>query len=293
MDRTLVDIALVLNTHPLIGRVKVFGMARERPDEAETLLLGVIAKGTEIDSAAFLSLRQLLLTTAQRSGDALQPIVLLDKPNGPVWVPKPATNLWEKRAHAQQLAAVLRQGEAFEDWFGRIIAPRLTSEGHSRPSPVTPRQLRTLRADIVQHLDPQWLEPAYRDHWSLENPTAGFCSLAAEAAFFELGGGPAGWKGMVQREPDNQTHWWIEHAHGLRFDPTDSQYREAKDVPPYERGLIGRACGFMGIRRDPDNRWGFGRRPGTRAAELLSHLRRPAFVAQNSATPQTRRVLPR
>lgn len=272
MDRTLVDIALVLNAHPLASRLQIFGDARIRPDEAEVLQLGLVANPHEIDTPAFLSLRQLLLTTARRSGRVLKPLVLLDKPDGALLAPKGSDDLWEK-VPASLLSRELRGGEPFSAWMDRVISPRMTDEGFARDPCVSALRLRSLRAAIVQHLDPSWLEPAYQSRWSVDNPTLGFCSMASEAAFFELGGGPAGWKAMVQREADQTTHWWLEHASGLRFDPTDSQYRQENQVPPYERHLAGRACAFMGMRKDPDSRWGFERKPGLRAGVLLDRLR--------------------
>lgn len=273
MERLLVDIALVLRAAPLCERLVVFDTARLRPDEATSLKVGLSATASEIDTAEFLSLRECLSLTAQKSAGALKPVILMDSPAGTLWELQPLMQKWAKAKPTPITNLEVKKGEPFHLWFNRIVSPRLDPQGGS-VEPVAPaQQLRSLRASISQHLDPSWLEPAYMAQWNLDNPTLGFCSIAAEAAFFELGGSPAGWKGMVQRESPTQTHWWIEHVSGLRFDPTDSQYRQENAVPPYERGLTGRACAFMGMRQDPESRWGFGRKPGLRAAALLNKLR--------------------
>ena len=118
-------------------------------------------------------------------------------------------------------------------------------------------------------LSPALLVSPYKERWSADNPTLGFCSMASEAAWFVLGGNKAGWTAKVQREDDGTTHWWLEQADGTRFDPTADQYRAVGKVPPYERGLMGKSSGFMGMRKDADNPFGLGLKPGKRAQALL------------------------
>lgn len=140
--------------------------------------------------------------------------------------------------------------------------------------PITITNLDELRALIHQALDPSLLSKEYRHTWSADNPTAGLCSVAAEAAWFVLGSSKQGWISHVTSDPKNGgTHWWLEHTSGLRFDPTEEQYRSIGDVPPYERGAQGRPTGFMGIRQDPGNEWGFERKPSKRAQDLLNRMR--------------------
>ena len=139
--------------------------------------------------------------------------------------------------------------------------------------PISITNLNELRQRIHQALDPSLLSKEYRHTWSATNPTAGLCSVAAEAAWFILGGSQSGWVSHVASDPKNGgTHWWLEHSSGLRFDPTEEQYRTIGDVPPYERGALGRPTGFMGIRQDPGNAWGFDRKPSRRAQELLTRM---------------------
>jgi hypothetical protein len=127
---------------------------------------------------------------------------------------------------------------------------------------------------VRAHLTPDLLLPEFRKTWSKANPTAGFCSVASEAAFFLLGGGPAGWKAQTARDSDGIVHWWLAHDSGLLLDLTADQYT-ARGMPvPYASGK-GRGGGFQGMRTDPDSPWGFGRRPSARAAVLLERIARP------------------
>ena len=134
-------------------------------------------------------------------------------------------------------------------------------------------ELEALALRIRQSLDASLLRPPYDTKWTPSNPTYGFCSIAAEAAWFVLGGKPNGWVAHTARDTDNSTHWWLEHDSGLRFDPTADQYRSQGLLPPYERGIKTNAGGFMGMRRDPENVWGMERKPSARALQLLERMR--------------------
>jgi len=118
-------------------------------------------------------------------------------------------------------------------------------------------------------LTPDLLRPEWRAGWSPENPAFGHCAGASEAVYFLLGGPKAGIKAWVARDSDGRTHWWLQDARGVRIDPTADQYTSVGRTPPYERGLPGRPCGFQGQRRDPANRYGFGRKPSGPAARIL------------------------
>lgn len=130
-----------------------------------------------------------------------------------------------------------------------------------------------LRRRLHESLGPDLLSSAYRHTWSEGNPTAGLCSVASEAAWFVLGGLNSPWVPMVARDGDAGTHWWLENRQtGERFDPTEEQYRSQGHLPPYERGLVGQGSGFMGMRRDEGNPWGFDRKPSLRAQRLLERV---------------------
>lgn len=144
-----------------------------------------------------------------------------------------------------------------------------------------PHDLEKLRARLHQGLGSDLLSPAYRHTWSESNPTAGLCSVASEAAWFILGGLNSSWTPMVVRDGDAGTHWWLENRQtGERFDPTEEQYRSQDRLPPYDRGLPGQGAGFMGIRRDEENPWGFERKPSSRAQQLLVRVLGEQSIAE-------------
>ena len=148
------------------------------------------------------------------------------------------------------------------------------------PETAKPRSTTAIPADtvaravgaVVSVLTPDLLHPRYRGFRSVGNPTAGHCAAACEAVYFLLGGPLAGLAAFYAREDDGTTHWWLETGDGTRVDPTADQYRSTGRVPPYERGRPGRGCGFMGQRSDPGSPYGFGMRPGLRAARILARV---------------------
>lgn len=146
---------------------------------------------------------------------------------------------------------------------------------------VSPIQLDALRHRLHAALGPDLLAADYRSNWSEDNPTAGLCSVACEAAWFILGGLNSPWVPMVARDGDRGTHWWLENRQtDERFDPTVEQYLSQGRTPPYDRGLKGQGAGFMGIRRDEGSAWGFERKPSARAQRLLERLMGTTSVEQ-------------
>lgn len=122
-------------------------------------------------------------------------------------------------------------------------------------------------------LTPDKLQPGYRKAWTPSNPLLGFCSLASEAAWFILGGAPSGWVAQVGRDDQGGTHWWLDHPTHGRLDLTASQYTLQSRPLPYQSGQSGgRPGGFMGIRQDDTNPWGFGRKPSRRVQVILDEV---------------------
>lgn len=134
------------------------------------------------------------------------------------------------------------------------------------------KSLHILSDFLSQGYDPELLHKEYKNGWSKENPSYGFCAISAEVAWFLLGGKEAGWTAWNVRDEDGSTHWWLQHKDGVLFDPTRSQFDCIGKKPPYERGLPGRPGGFMGIRVDEDSPWCGARRPSIRASELMSRI---------------------
>jgi len=140
--------------------------------------------------------------------------------------------------------------------------------------PPCPRKVSDVIGKVVSVLTRDLLSPRYAaDLPDNAHPTTGHCSVAAEAVYFMLGGTCAGLVAMVARDHDGTTHWWLVHkASGTIIDPTRPQYDSVGDCPPYERGVPGMPCGFQGQRRNQDSRFGFGRDPGKRAAEVIRRV---------------------
>jgi len=140
--------------------------------------------------------------------------------------------------------------------------------------PPSPRTVSDVIGKVVSVLTPDLLSARYAaDLPDDAHPTTGHCSVAAEAVYFMLGGTAAGLIAIVARDHDGTTHWWLVHkASGTIIDPTRSQYDSIGDRPPYERGIPGMPCGFQGQRRNPNSRFGFGRDPGKRAAEVIRRV---------------------
>lgn len=141
-----------------------------------------------------------------------------------------------------------------------------------KPRPFACANLEQLRQCIQNCLTPDLLLPEFQKNWSSANPTQGFCSVASEAAWFALGGSKQGWSAYTARDDNNVVHWWLQHTSGLIFDPTVEQYTSIGGLPPYQKNVPIKACGFMGVRKDPDNCWGFERKPSRRAQNLLNAI---------------------
>jgi hypothetical protein len=259
--------------------MRVFGSARTRPDEARDLDLCLVLPGPVIHNSPEMDALTHFLGAARARLGWLDCFALIGRA---LMVRNPDASDWVNARHAKALKEAIAEGEPFATWYDRVVRPRCEPEKcvsvARLPVPVADPpvpnavELAALATQIQAHLDPAWLQPAYRAQWSPANPTLGFCAIAAEAAFFRLGGAPAGWVAWAVRESADASHWWLEHRSGLRFDPTADQFHRQGQVPPYERGLPGKPCGFQGMRQDPNSPYGFGRRPSARAQALLDAL---------------------
>lgn len=152
-------------------------------------------------------------------------------------------------------------------------------------SPLQCTNLSQLRTTIQACLSPDLLHKNFRPQWAPDNPTWGFCSVASEAAWFVLGGSQKGWSAYTARDEKGIVHWWLQHTSGLIFDPTEEQYTSQGKKPPYRAGAAGRIGGFMGVRKDEGNEWGFDRKPSLRAQQLLDKM-----VEHATAPKETKNV---
>ncbi len=90
---------------------------------------------------------------------------------------------------------------------------------------------------------PELLKRPYREGWSPQNPTWGFCYIASEACWHMLGGFESPWRPVWARDQEGGTHWWLEHILTKeRLDPTADQYLLLGETPPYSQGV---RAGFL------------------------------------------------
>ena len=82
----------------------------------------------------------------------------------------------------------------------------------------------------------------------------GNCYVTSEALYHLLGGKKAGWKPM-RMQTQSGTHWWLEHASGVRVDATARQFGGRR--VPYSSGV---GSGFL------------TKRPSKRARQLMETL---------------------
>jgi len=82
----------------------------------------------------------------------------------------------------------------------------------------------------------------------------GNCYVTSESLYHLLGGKKAGWKPM-RMQTQLGTHWWIEHASGVRVDATAKQF--GGGGVSYSKG---RGSGFL------------TKRPSRRARELMERM---------------------
>jgi hypothetical protein len=170
----------------------------------------------------------------------------------------------------------------------------------NRTKPLAPaaghlEERETLAIALVRSvLTPDLLHRDYAGLRTIGVGTDGHCASAAEAVYFLLGGPRAGLAAWVARDADGTTHWWLQTQDGRRIDPTADQFAREGTVPPYMRGILGRAGGFMGQRIDPDSPYGFNRRPGRTAAEILRRVetscrtvREPGHLGPGDTTSKT------
>ena len=121
----------------------------------------------------------------------------------------------------------------------------------------TNRIVRTLQKVLASRPDlrlPRWREECSNDTCSL----AGHCALGAEAAYWLLGHGKAGWK-QYHMKWEGISHWFVRNVKtGEVVDPTSEQYSTTPDYRLGHGGWINRG----------------GRGPSLRAQEVILEVRR-------------------
>jgi len=75
------------------------------------------------------------------------------------------------------------------------------------------------------------LKPLYRDYWTPEHPTTGYCYVVAEVAYHYLA--PKGSKPYVMHTGERETHWFLRAPNGVVIDLTADQF---DTLPDYKQG---------------------------------------------------------
>lgn len=73
----------------------------------------------------------------------------------------------------------------------------------------------------------KYVNKQYRDEWTSERPTTGYCYIVAEVVYHYLA--PKGSKPYVMKTGIDETHWFIKRADGNIIDLTADQFDEPVD----------------------------------------------------------------
>jgi hypothetical protein len=84
--------------------------------------------------------------------------------------------------------------------------------------------------DALRKMGKKELKKPYRDRWTPERPTTGFCYIVAEVCYHYFA--PQS-EPHVIRMSDTETHWFLRNPDGKPIDLTKDQFDED---PPYEKG---------------------------------------------------------
>jgi len=76
--------------------------------------------------------------------------------------------------------------------------------------------------DALRQIGNRQLKPKYKDQWTPERPTTGYCYVVAEVVFHHLA--PEGYRPHVMKTGSDYTHWFLKNAEGGVIDLTDDQF---------------------------------------------------------------------
>ena len=120
--------------------------------------------------------------------------------------------------------------------------------------------LDDLIKDIKEHLTPDLLKPRYREENKAGNPMYGHCYIATEALYYlirsekyDLYDEYSGFKPRCGKEPNGDTHWWLQTRDGDIIDPTKEQFDILKRPAPYYNSRF-TAFMYTGEADKPSNR---------------------------------------
>ncbi len=81
--------------------------------------------------------------------------------------------------------------------------------------------------DALRRMGKKYLKPQYKDQWTPERPTTGYCYVVAEVVYHYLA--PKGSRPYVMKTSENETHWFIKDREGRVIDLTADQFDEPVD----------------------------------------------------------------
>jgi len=76
--------------------------------------------------------------------------------------------------------------------------------------------------DALRRMGKTHLRPQYKDRWSPERPTTGYCYVVAEVLYHYLA--PEGYRPHVMRTGESDTHWFLRGPDDEVLDLTDDQF---------------------------------------------------------------------
>jgi len=85
--------------------------------------------------------------------------------------------------------------------------------------------------DALRQMGIKYLKPQFRDQWTPDRPTMGYCYVVAEVVYHYLA--PKGSRPYIMKTGENETHWFIKDPSGRVIDETADQFDEPID---YTRG---------------------------------------------------------
>ena len=120
--------------------------------------------------------------------------------------------------------------------------------------------MENLIQTIKEQLSPDLLKPRYRQENIDGNPMFGHCYVATEALYYlikddeyDMYSEYKDYRPRCGKEPDGNTHWWLQNDAGDIIDPTKEQFDVQGKIPPYDNS---RFASFMytGEKNKPSKR---------------------------------------
>jgi len=81
--------------------------------------------------------------------------------------------------------------------------------------------------DALRKMGKKFLKPQYKDQWTPERPTTGYCYVVTEIVYHHLA--PEGCRPYVMKTGENETHWFLKCPDGRVIDLTNDQFDKPVD----------------------------------------------------------------